>query len=88
MKLLGTRLLIKKHPDEDREYVGGLIIRKGVILDRIVFADVIDIGPECYRFGLKPGDTVVVKKHVGAELENDMVIIKESQVLGLAVQTT
>ena len=88
MKLLGTRLLIKKHPDEDREYVGGLIIRKGVILDKTILADVIDVGLGCYRFDLKPGDTVVVKKHVGAELENDMVIIKESQVLGLADQTT
>ena len=88
MKLLGTRLLIKKHPDEDREYTGGLVIRKGVILDRTILADVIDISPECYRFNLKPGDTVIVKKHVGAELENDMVIIKESQVLGLADQTT
>ena len=88
MKLLGTRILIKKHPDEDREYTGGLVVRKGVILDRTVFADVIDVGPGCYRFDLKPGDTVVVKKHVGAELENDMVIIKESQVLGLVEQTT
>ena len=88
MKLLGTRILIKKHPDEDREYIGGLIIRKGVILDKTVLADVIDVGPECYRFSLKQGDTIIVKKYVGAELENDMVIIKESQVLGLVEQTT
>ena len=71
IKTQGAMLLVKKDPDTEKVYAGGIVIRAGAIYDRLVPATVVDIGPKCKRLNLKKGDRILVGCYTGTLVKVD-----------------
>jgi len=80
IKLRGARFLVLKDEEQDRVYGGGIIVRKGVVYDRLIPATVIGVGPLCTRYNVRVKDRILVGAYVGTQIMIDDVehwIIRE-----------
>ena len=80
VKPLGERILVKKIQKEQKT-AGGLLLPESAIEDSNPIGHVIAVGADCRE--IKPCDLVLYLKFSGYQYQEDLFIIKESEILGI-----
>jgi len=85
IKPLGNRVLLKRIEAEEKKSPGGIVLPDSAKTEKALQGEVVAVGSG-EKIAVKKGDTVLVPRYGGAELEHGkekLLIVKDSDILAI-----